>query len=208
MDIKSALKILKIETFKNFEDIHFHYTNEITKATRSYTNAFSDSIKVTYSKRIDELNEAFDFISLNKDELKKRPSLEIPTINLKPKHKLIIIIMTVILIGFGTYYGIRSYKAKNLVEMGLKLFDSGINEQNNEFYERALVCFEKANNLGSVDGKYYFGKTLHRLYESERKRGFKEMQKAVIKGFDLIESGEEGRYNLLKEDSNNFYNNE
>jgi tetratricopeptide (TPR) repeat protein len=192
MDIKTALNILKINSFKDFEDIKLNYYTEVSKATNSYNNAFNETVKNTYSQKIDDLNKAFNFIDKNKADLKKKASFEAPTIKITPGQKRILIIVGIVLIGISSFLGIRAYRAHGLVTDGLQLYEVGFRQSDAKFYEQALDCFKKANDLGSTDGKFYLGKTIYWLADARevtqekalKQEGLNYMGKAVENGFE------------------------
>ncbi|WP_370477051.1 hypothetical protein [Tamlana flava] len=199
MDLKTALEIIKIENFKGIDDIEFQYKKELQRAKLSFENATNEIIKKEYSNRIEKLNSAFEYIKTNQNELRKKESLKIPAVQLSPKQKKLAVTFGIILIVIVSFFGVRLHIASNYVEEGLSFFKSSN-------YSDALEYFEKANGLGSLAGKYYYGKTLHRLNPNNRSQGFEFMKTAVEKGYNFrIDTLEKRIFNRLNEEAENFY---
>lgn len=189
MNIKEALTIIGSTTFKDMNDITYHYKKELQKASTSHENAFNNAIKQEYAKKIEDLNAAYAYVNENKKELKKHNSLEMPTVSLTKKQKKMAIFIGVLGLLLISFFTVRSYMADNFLHEGKGLYQ----EKN---YEEALKAFEKSYNYGSIEGRYFYGKTLYFMNPEYRTRGFNIMKEAVD-GFAVLDQIEQRIFNKL-----------
>lgn len=196
MDYEKALSILKIDFYVEFEDVELQYESQRSWTQKSFDNASNESVKKRYGQKLEDLKLAYDFLKSNKNSSNrtlKTPKIVVPKFKLKPFHKVMLFCGFIIILGFGIYYGIKSYqaeqdrnKAEQLLEEGLMIFNSAKINQDHSLFQKSIDEFKKAEELGSIDGRYYHGLALFKI--GQKPDGFIMMQKAVNDGFnDSIE---------------------
>ena len=182
-----------MDFYVEFEDVELQYESQRSWTQKSFDNASNESVKKTYGQKLEDLKLAYDFLKSNKNSSKPRTlkttKIVVPKFKLQHFHKVMLFCGLIIILGFGIYYGIKSYKAsqqsniaKQHVEEGLMIFNSAKINKDHSLFQKSIVEFQKAEELGSIDGRYYHGLALFKI--GQKPDGFLMMQKAVSDGFN------------------------
>ena len=202
MDYQKALRILNLNNYIDFEDVELQYQSQRGWVQKSYNAATNETMRSTYGNKLEEIERAYQYLKENKDSIGSKTSTNSFPSKLKLKRGQRVILVSMILVAmiFVGYYGVKSYQAKQisyqaamqakqrsdqaekLINEGLEIFNAAKIDQNKTLFKEAMSKFEKAEELGSVDGEYYHGMALYKL--GQRSEGFLIMQSAVKNGFE------------------------
>lgn len=188
MDVSKALSLLRVQVFKDLKDLERQYLAEKEKNRLGYERAANDRMRASYKTRLNEIDEAWKFISENPGALKRRVRAGSAP-KLGKKGKIGLVIAVIVLIGLGSLYAVNSYKqsqrekeARGLVEQALFSYRKHNLENDLTALEKAKSLFRQAADLGSPAASFYLGQLTFK--EGNRNEGFTMMEQAIEEGFD------------------------
>lgn len=180
MDKNKALNILKLSGYASREDVKIQYDKEKNRIMQSITRTNSEQVRSAYTVKIQELDEAYNFL-MDNFEANSRSAIKAPKIKLKTSHIVLISLAVVLIFGGLTYITVRNHQINELLEEGNIIFNSAKIGSDQAKLQEAKRLFEKAEKKGSLEGKFYHGLVMHKL--GDKQAGMVKMQRAEKEGF-------------------------
>ncbi|MDX1444937.1 hypothetical protein [Lishizhenia sp.] len=180
MDQSRALSVLKISGFTNEEDLKLIYLKEKERIELSIERAGNVAMKRVYTDKLQELEEAYACLLENK-ATKVSLSASVPKVKLNRKQWVIICSLIIVVGSVISYFVVQNIQTNNLLEQGMIQFNAEKLSSNPEDFSKAKEYFEKAEQRGSLKGKFYHGLMLFKM--GDREIGMIKMQTADKAGY-------------------------